>query len=153
MNYLTRKWSQVQNVHENAMTIDTSELTINVLYWWNPDLFTIVHKKDFMIFFTVTLQPFMKYNSYPLFSVTQHHEKRWDPPTPYAWRKYWTAPYRNQSIDLLCTVFYIKATLTFNGLNSNRFWSKLELIWNLVCNRDVSRTPSDIEDGAFCENI
>ena len=32
MNYFTRKWSQVQNVRKNAMTIDTSELAINVLY-------------------------------------------------------------------------------------------------------------------------
>ena len=31
MNYLTRKWSQVQNVRKNAMAIDTSELAINVL--------------------------------------------------------------------------------------------------------------------------
>ena len=31
MNYLTRKLSQVQNVPKNAMTIATSELTINVL--------------------------------------------------------------------------------------------------------------------------
>ena len=28
----------------------------------------------------------------PLFSVTQHHKKRWDTPTPYVWRNYWTAP-------------------------------------------------------------
>ena len=28
MNYLTRKWSQVQNIHKNVMTIDISELTL-----------------------------------------------------------------------------------------------------------------------------
>ena len=27
-----------------------------------------------------------------MFSISQHHEKRWDPPTPYAWRNYWTVP-------------------------------------------------------------
>ena len=32
MNYRIRKWSQVQNDRKNAMTIDASELTINVLY-------------------------------------------------------------------------------------------------------------------------
>ena len=32
MIYLMRKWLQVQNDSKNAMTIDTSELTINVLY-------------------------------------------------------------------------------------------------------------------------
>ena len=32
MNYLIRKWSQVQNDRKNAMNIDKSELTINVLY-------------------------------------------------------------------------------------------------------------------------
>ena len=32
MIYLMRKWLQVQNDRKNAMTIDTSELTINVLY-------------------------------------------------------------------------------------------------------------------------
>ena len=28
MNYLTRNWSQVQNIHKNVMTIDISELTL-----------------------------------------------------------------------------------------------------------------------------
>ena len=28
MNYLTSKWSQVQNIHKNVMTIDISELTL-----------------------------------------------------------------------------------------------------------------------------
>ena len=32
MNYLIQKWSQVQNDQKNDMTIDTSELAINVLY-------------------------------------------------------------------------------------------------------------------------
>ena len=32
MNYLVGKWSQMQNDRKNAMTIDTSEVTINVLY-------------------------------------------------------------------------------------------------------------------------
>ena len=32
------------------MAIDTSELTINVLYQWNPDLFTIVQKKLYDLF-------------------------------------------------------------------------------------------------------
>ena len=42
MSYLIQKWSQVLNDRKNAMTIDTIELTINVPYQWNPDLFTIV---------------------------------------------------------------------------------------------------------------
>ena len=33
------------------MTIDTSEVTINVVYQWNPDLFTIIQKKAFCFFF------------------------------------------------------------------------------------------------------
>ena len=49
-------------------------------------------KKGFMIFFSVTLRPFIKYHSHPLFSVTQHHEKHWDPPNPYACRSYWAVP-------------------------------------------------------------
>ena len=32
-------------------------------------------------FFAMKLLPFIKYQSPTLFSVTQHHEKRWDPPT------------------------------------------------------------------------
>ena len=36
MNYLMRKWSQVQNDRKNAVTIDTSELTINVLNYKVP---------------------------------------------------------------------------------------------------------------------
>ena len=31
MNYLARKWSQVQTVRKNTMTIETNELTINAL--------------------------------------------------------------------------------------------------------------------------
>ena len=31
MNYLIRKWLQVQNDRKNAITIDTSELTIHEL--------------------------------------------------------------------------------------------------------------------------
>ena len=34
------------------------------------------YKKGFMILFTVTLRPFVKYHSPPLFSVTQHYKKR-----------------------------------------------------------------------------
>ena len=49
MNYLTRKWSQVQNDRKNAMSIDTSKLTTNVLR--NPDLFTIVQKKALWFFY------------------------------------------------------------------------------------------------------
>ena len=82
MNYLTQKWSQVQNDHKNDMTIDISELTINVLYKWNADLFTIVQKKGFLIFLTVTWQPFMKYHSPPSFpsrNITKNAETQ---PTP-----------------------------------------------------------------------
>ena len=50
MNYLIRKWLQVQNDRQNAMTIDTSELTINVL--WNRELFAVVQEKALWIFFT-----------------------------------------------------------------------------------------------------
>ena len=32
MNYHIPKWSQVQNDRKNSMTIDTSELTINVTF-------------------------------------------------------------------------------------------------------------------------
>ena len=63
MNYLIQKSSQVQNDHRNAITIDVSELTINVLYSWNPDPFSIVQKNGFLIVLTVTWQPFMKYHS------------------------------------------------------------------------------------------
>ena len=48
----------------------------------SPDLFTIVQKKGFMNFFSVTSRSLMKYHSPPLFSITQHHEKLWDTPTP-----------------------------------------------------------------------
>ena len=48
------------------MTIDISEFTINVLYWWNPDLFPIA-QKNALCFFNVTLRPFMKYHLLPCF--------------------------------------------------------------------------------------
>ena len=61
MNYLIRTWSQVQNDGKNVMTFDTSELTINVLYWsfililcfilMKPNLFTIVQKKSLWFFY------------------------------------------------------------------------------------------------------
>ena len=77
MNYLMQKSSQVQNDHRNVITIDISELTINVLYSWNPDLFTIVQKNGFLIFLTVTWQPSMKYHSPPSFlsrNITKNAE-------------------------------------------------------------------------------
>ena len=74
-------------IAKNAMTMDTSELTINVLLMKSrfPHNNT---KEGFIFFFTVTLRLFMKYHSPPLFSVTQTHEKRCDPPNPYAWSNY-----------------------------------------------------------------
>ena len=40
------------------MTIDTSKLTINFLYQWNPDLFVIVQKKASRFFYRdVTVLP------------------------------------------------------------------------------------------------
>ena len=45
MNYLTCKWSQVRYIRKNAMTIDTSEFIISVLYQWNLDILTIVQKR------------------------------------------------------------------------------------------------------------
>ena len=77
MNYLIQKSSQVQNDHRNAITIDISELTINVLYSWNPDPFSIVQKNGFLIVLTVTWQPFMKYHSTPNFlsrNITKNAE-------------------------------------------------------------------------------
>ena len=47
--------------------------------------FTVTHVKAF---YEVPLTPTLP----PLFSMTRHHEKRWNPPTPYAWRSYWTTP-------------------------------------------------------------
>ena len=50
MNYLIQKWSQVQNDHKNAMTIDISELTINVLMLVKPRSLHNSTKKGFLIF-------------------------------------------------------------------------------------------------------
>ena len=47
------------------MTIDASELGINVLYY-EIQISSQWYKKGFMIFLTVTLPPFMKYHSTPL---------------------------------------------------------------------------------------
>ena len=69
------------------------KLPINVLNQWNPDFFAIVHKR-LNDFFCRDVLLFMRYRSPSLFSVTQYHEKHWGPPTPYAWRNYWTGPYR-----------------------------------------------------------
>ena len=46
-----------------------------------------------------------------LFSVTQHHEKRWDPSTPYTWRNYWTVP--NFTKWVSCS--FRKWKITFNN--------------------------------------
>ena len=100
MNYLIQKWSQVQNDHRNAISIDINELTINVLYSWNPDLFTIVQKRLFD-FFDRNVTTFHEVPLTPYFSVKQHHKKRWDPLTPYAWCDYWTATISNHWFDCL----------------------------------------------------
>ena len=68
MNYLIQKWLQVQNDLENAMTIDISELTINVLLLMKSRSLHNSTKKGFLIFLTVTWQPFMKYHLSPSFS-------------------------------------------------------------------------------------
>ena len=67
MNYLIQKWSQVQNDHKNAMTIDISELTINVLMLMKPRSLHNSTKKGFLIFLTEKWQPFIKYHSPPSF--------------------------------------------------------------------------------------
>ena len=54
------------------MTIDVSELTINVQL--NLDLFTTVQKR--LTFFYRDVTTFHEVPLTPLFSVTQHHEKR-----------------------------------------------------------------------------
>ena len=71
------------------MTIDTSEPTINALYQWNPDLFTIVQKKVLWLFYR-EVTAFYGAPIIPLFSIMQLQEKHWDTPTSYAWRNYWT---------------------------------------------------------------
>ena len=53
------------------------------------------YKKRLYDFFTVTLRSFIKYHSPLLFSVTKHHKKRWDIPTPYAWPNYYASPSEN----------------------------------------------------------
>ena len=68
-----------KNDLKNAMTTDTSEFTINVQ--WNPDLFTGT-SKGFMIFFYRDVTTYHNVPITLLFSVTQHHQKRWDPPNP-----------------------------------------------------------------------
>ena len=77
MNYLIQKWSQVQNDHKNAMTIDISELTINVLMLMKSRSLHDNTKKSFLNFLTVTWQPFMKYHSPPSFlssNITKNAE-------------------------------------------------------------------------------
>ena len=77
MNYLIQKWSQVQNDHKNAMTIDISELTINVLMLMKPRSLHNSTKKDFLIFLTETWQPFIKYHSplsFPSRNITKTAE-------------------------------------------------------------------------------
>ena len=61
------------------MNIDTSELALNVQ--WNLDLFTIV-KKRLYDFFYRDVTDFHQVPLTPLFSVTQHYERCWDPPPP-----------------------------------------------------------------------
>ena len=78
---------------------------INIVYeipissqWYKKTLFD-VFDRDVTTFYEVPLTP--------LFSVTQHHEKRWDqttlpsPPLPsplYAWCNYWTAQTINWNV-------------------------------------------------------
>ena len=80
MNYLIQKWSQVQNDHKNAMTIDISELTINVLMLMKSRSLHDNTKKGFLNFLTVTWQPFMKYHSPPSFSSRNITKNETNPP-------------------------------------------------------------------------
>ena len=47
-------------------------------------------EKSFMIVLP-WLTAFYEVPLTPLFAVTQHQEKSWDPPIPYTWRNYWTS--------------------------------------------------------------
>ena len=75
--------------------------------------------------------------THPLFSVMKNHEKRWLPPTPFAWCNYWTAPncknvssFYNYftSVDLnefpheiKKIIFNLKHTIHFNKLYRSTF--------------------------------
>ena len=92
-------------------------------------------KKGFIIFFTVTLRTFIKYHSLPLFSVTQYHEKCWDPATHYAWRNYWTASWCiwNACIirfeQLRESSFSLKTIKTLESFKS--LWTHYIILWSL----------------------
>ena len=62
------------------MTIDTVEPLIPIS--------SKQYKKMLYDFFYRDATAFHEVSLTPLVSVTQHHEKRWDPPTTYAWRNY-----------------------------------------------------------------
>ena len=71
-----------------------------------------LYKKRLYDFFYRDVTAFHQVPLTLMFSVTQHHEKHWDPPTPYAWRNYWTAP-------------QVKLTKTY----ANNHLIGIELIW------------------------
>ena len=59
-------------------------------------------------FSSVTLLSSMRTHPRPLISVTENHEKHKDPPTPKAWRNYWTPRNltRNCTSFVRCFIIY-----------------------------------------------
>ena len=51
---------------------------------------TILQKKALWFSFYRDVTAFHQVHSPSLFSITQHHKKRWDSPTPYPWHNFWT---------------------------------------------------------------
>ena len=80
-------------IHKYKMLWPLIQVNLTLMFYINEiPISSHSTKKRLFEFFTVTLRSLIKYDSLFLFSVTQHHEKRWDPPTYYAWRNYWIAP-------------------------------------------------------------
>ena len=89
-------------------------------------------KKGFMIFFIVTLRPFIKYHSLPLFSATQCHEKRWDPATHYAWRNYWTASWYIWNACIICFEQLRESSVSLKTIKTlESLWSHYLILWSL----------------------
>ena len=95
MNHLIQTWSQVQNDRKYKMIAKMlwPLMQVNLpLMFYKIRISSQKYKKRLFDFFYSDVTAFHEVpHTHPCFRP-QHHEKRWDPPTPHTWCNYWTAP-------------------------------------------------------------
>ena len=88
-------WSKIIDIYKMIAKILWPLIQVNLplMFYINAvPISSQLYRKRLYDFFYRDFTAFHELPFNTLFSVTQHHEKRWYPPISNAWRNYWTAP-------------------------------------------------------------